>query len=78
MVDLAGILLPVSISDVVGSSENVLWLINVQVVNFIQFPLPEGSETGAAGIYGQPGALGFGQQTSTALVLFNSFGLTGK
>ncbi|RYO77239.1 hypothetical protein DL762_009393 [Monosporascus cannonballus] len=42
-------------------------------VNFIQFPLPEGSATGAAGTYGQPGALGFGQQASTALVLFNSF-----
>lgn len=42
-------------------------------VNFIQHPLPEGSNTGAAGTYGQPGALGMGQRTSTALTLLNSF-----
>lgn len=42
-------------------------------VNFIQHPLPPGSSTGAAGTYGQPGALGLGQRTSTALTLFNSF-----
>ncbi|KAI0869897.1 POT family protein [Hypoxylon argillaceum] len=42
-------------------------------VNFIQQPLPEGSATGAAGTFGQPGALGQGQQASTGLVTFNSF-----
>lgn len=41
-------------------------------VNFIAYPLPEGSTTGAAGL-GQPGALGLGQQASTSLTLFNSF-----
>ncbi|KAI3317292.1 POT family protein [Xylariaceae sp. AK1471] len=42
-------------------------------VNFIQQPLPQGSTTGAAGTFGQPGALGRGQQASTGLVTFNSF-----
>ncbi|KAI1296965.1 POT family protein [Xylaria venustula] len=42
-------------------------------VNFIQQPLPEGSTTGEAGTFGQPGALGQGQQASTGLVTFNSF-----
>ncbi|KAI0104689.1 POT family protein [Nemania sp. FL0031] len=42
-------------------------------VNFIQQSLPEGSTTGAAGTFGQPGALGKGQQASTGLVTFNSF-----
>ncbi|KAF2963446.1 hypothetical protein GQX73_g10118 [Xylaria multiplex] len=42
-------------------------------VNFIQQPLPPGSTTGAAGTFGQPGALGRGQQASTGLVTFNSF-----
>ncbi|KAI1131430.1 POT family protein [Nemania abortiva] len=42
-------------------------------VNFIQQSLPEGSTTGAAGTFGQPGALGQGQQASTGLVTFNSF-----
>lgn len=42
------------------------------VVNFIQQPLPPGSETGAAGD-GQPGALGLGQRASTGLVTFNAF-----
>ncbi|KAI1433795.1 POT family protein [Xylaria sp. CBS 124048] len=42
-------------------------------VNFIQQPLPEGSATGAAGTFGQAGALGRGQQASTGLVTFNSF-----
>lgn len=50
----------------------------VQVfVNFIAEPLPlpqdGGSDTGAAGTYGQPGALGMGQQASTGITLFNSF-----
>lgn len=43
------------------------------VVNFIQQPLPEGSTTGSAGTYGQPGALGLGQRASTGLTLFNAF-----
>lgn len=43
-------------------------------VNFIAEPLPPGySGTGAAGTYGQPGALGMGQQASTGITLFNSF-----
>ncbi|KAH7350375.1 peptide transporter PTR2-A [Pyrenochaeta sp. MPI-SDFR-AT-0127] len=45
-------------------------------VNFIQKPLPtEGPfpEAGAAGTYGQPGALGMGQRSSTGLVQFNQF-----
>ncbi|KAI1353629.1 POT family protein [Xylaria sp. FL0043] len=42
-------------------------------VNFIQQPLPEGSTTGEAGTFGQPGALDQGQQASTGLVTFNSF-----
>ncbi|KAI1504066.1 POT family protein [Biscogniauxia marginata] len=42
-------------------------------VNFIQQPLPANSSTGAAGTYGQPGALDRGQQASTGLVTFNSF-----
>ncbi|KAL9949850.1 hypothetical protein D7B24_006171 [Verticillium nonalfalfae] len=42
-------------------------------VNFISYPLPEGSTTGAAGTDGQAGALGMGQQVSTAVTLFNSF-----
>ncbi|KAM0335505.1 hypothetical protein ACHAQA_000553 [Verticillium albo-atrum] len=42
-------------------------------VNFISYPLPEGSTTGASGTHGQAGALGLGQQVSTAVTLFNSF-----
>ncbi|ORY80871.1 POT family-domain-containing protein [Protomyces lactucae-debilis] len=41
--------------------------------NFLQQPLPMGSRTGAGGTDGQSGALGLGQQTATALNLFNSF-----
>lgn len=41
--------------------------------NFIQHPLPFGSTTGADGGIGQAGALGLGQQTSTALTTFNAF-----
>ncbi|KAK0626829.1 POT family-domain-containing protein [Immersiella caudata] len=41
--------------------------------NFIQWPLPPGSTTGANFGTGQAGALGLGQQTSTALTTFNAF-----
>lgn len=41
--------------------------------NFIQYPLPPGSRTGAGGTDGQSGALGMGQHASTGLNLFNSF-----
>ncbi|KAF9885095.1 hypothetical protein FE257_000735 [Aspergillus nanangensis] len=41
-------------------------------VNFIQQPLPEGSNTGA-GFSGQSGALGMGQRASTGLTTFNTF-----
>lgn len=44
----------------------------VVFVNFIQWPLPEGSNTGA-GHEGQSGALGRGQRMSTGLTLFNQF-----
>ena len=40
--------------------------------NFIQYPLPPGSNTGA-GFEGQSGALGMGQRASTGLNLFNTF-----
>ncbi|KAI7930429.1 peptide transporter PTR2-A [Pyricularia oryzae] len=42
-------------------------------VNFIAYPLPEGSTTGAGGTDRQAGALGLGQQASTSLTLFNAF-----
>ncbi|OCK74758.1 oligopeptide transporter [Lepidopterella palustris CBS 459.81] len=41
-------------------------------VNFIQRPLPPGSNTGA-GFAGQSGALNMGQRASTALTTFSSF-----
>ncbi|KAL3419872.1 POT family protein [Phlyctema vagabunda] len=41
-------------------------------VNFIQQPMPEGSNTGA-GHDGQSGALDMGQRASTGLTTFNSF-----
>ncbi|KAI6707946.1 oligopeptide transporter [Diplocarpon mali] len=41
-------------------------------VNFLQQPLPEGSNTGA-GHSGQSGALGMGQRASTGLTTFNQF-----
>lgn len=44
----------------------------VVYVNFIQQPLPKGSNTGA-GFEGQSGALGQGQRASTGLTLFNQF-----
>ena len=45
----------------------------VVYVNFVQHPLPEGSNTGAGGHDGQSGALGRGQRMSTGLTLFNQF-----
>jgi POT family proton-dependent oligopeptide transporter len=45
----------------------------VVYVNFIQHPLPDGSNTGAGGADGQSGALGRGQRMSTGLTLFNQF-----
>ncbi|KAF5522952.1 putative peptide transporter ptr2 [Colletotrichum aenigma] len=42
-------------------------------VNFIAYPLPPNSTTGAGGTLEQAGALGLGQRASTALTLFNSF-----
>lgn len=41
--------------------------------NFVQFPRPPGSSTGAGFEDGQSGALGKGQRTATAVSLFNSF-----
>ncbi|KAK3359123.1 POT family-domain-containing protein [Lasiosphaeria hispida] len=41
--------------------------------NFIQWPLPAGSTTGSDYGMSQPGALGLGQRTSTALTTFNAF-----
>ncbi|ORY71399.1 POT family-domain-containing protein [Pseudomassariella vexata] len=45
---------------------------SILYTNFIQWPLPEGSNTGA-GFEGQSGALGMGQRASTGLGLFNMF-----
>ena len=45
-------------------------------VNYISYPLPPNSSTGAGlagGAGEQSGALGYGQQASTGLTLFNSF-----
>ncbi|KAL5625509.1 hypothetical protein BROUX41_005569 [Berkeleyomyces rouxiae] len=41
--------------------------------NFIQQPLPPGSNTGASGKHGQPGALGMSQRASTGITTFNQF-----
>lgn len=41
--------------------------------NFIQWPLPPGSTTGANYGTGQAGAMGFGQRASTGLTTFNAF-----
>ncbi|EXJ89466.1 POT family proton-dependent oligopeptide transporter [Capronia epimyces CBS 606.96] len=41
--------------------------------NYINWPLPEGSKTGAGGTDGQAGALGYGTQAATGLTLFSSF-----
>ncbi|KAF7760085.1 hypothetical protein Agabi119p4_10761 [Agaricus bisporus var. burnettii] len=46
---------------------------SVVYTNFIQWPLPPGSHTGAGGANGQSGALGMGQQASTGLTTFNQF-----
>ncbi|KAI5241393.1 PTR2-domain-containing protein [Aureobasidium subglaciale] len=46
---------------------------SILYTNFIQWPLPEGSRTGAAGLNGQPGALGMGQSAAQGLSLFNQF-----
>lgn len=43
------------------------------VQNYINWPLPPGSRTGAAGTDGQAGALGYGSQAATGLTLFNQF-----
>jgi POT family proton-dependent oligopeptide transporter len=46
---------------------------SILYTNFVQWPLPEGSRTGAGGLHGQPGALGMGQSASQGISLFNSF-----
>lgn len=46
---------------------------SVVFTNFIQQPLPVGSNTGAGGADGQSGALGKHQQTATGLTTFNQF-----
>lgn len=45
----------------------------VVFTNFIQQPMPPGSRTGAAGLNGQAGALGMGQQAANGLSTFYSF-----
>ncbi|KAJ8474525.1 hypothetical protein ONZ45_g15917 [Pleurotus djamor] len=45
----------------------------VVFTNFIQFPIPDGSRTGAGGPLGQSGALGLKQQASTGLTTFFQF-----
>ncbi|KZT71072.1 PTR2-domain-containing protein [Daedalea quercina L-15889] len=45
----------------------------VVFTNFIQQPLPPGSQTGAGYAHGQSGALGLGQRASTAVGMFNMF-----
>lgn len=44
----------------------------VVVTNFVQWPMPAGSLTGASP-RGQPGAMGLGQRTATAITTFNVF-----
>lgn len=44
----------------------------VVVTNFVQWSMPPGSTTGASP-NGQPGAMGFGQRTATAITTFNVF-----
>ena len=46
---------------------------SILYTNFVQWPLPEGSRTGAGGLHGQPGALGMGQSASQGISLFNTF-----
>jgi POT family proton-dependent oligopeptide transporter len=45
----------------------------VVFTNFIQFPLPPGSNTGAGKDDYRSGALGMGQRASTGLTTFNTF-----
>ncbi|KAH9909595.1 peptide transporter PTR2 [Xylariomycetidae sp. FL2044] len=45
---------------------------SILYTNYIQFPLPDGSTTGA-GKSGQSGALGKGQNVATSIGLFNTF-----
>ncbi|CAK7274676.1 hypothetical protein SEPCBS119000_006294 [Sporothrix epigloea] len=44
----------------------------IVITNFIQWPMPAGSTAGSAP-HGQPGAMGFGQRTATAITTFNVF-----
>jgi POT family proton-dependent oligopeptide transporter len=46
---------------------------SVVFTNFIQWPLPKGSHTGAGGLHGQSGALDMGQRASTGLTTFYQF-----
>lgn len=46
---------------------------SVLYTNFVQWPLPDGSRTGAGGLHGQPGALGMGQKAAQGISLFNQF-----
>ncbi|THX38907.1 PTR2-domain-containing protein [Aureobasidium pullulans] len=46
---------------------------SILYTNFVQWPLPEGSRTGAGGLNGQPGALGMGQSAAQGISLFNQF-----
>ena len=46
---------------------------SIVYTNFMAWPLPEGSNTGAGGTDGQSGALGRGTQFATSLSLFNQF-----
>ena len=62
--------LPLPHLELCGLADGVL------VVNFLQQDLPQRGpfpKAGAAGTDGQAGALGKGQRTSTALLLFNAF-----
>lgn len=46
---------------------------SILYTNFVQWPLPEGSRTGAGGLHGQSGALGMGQSAAQGITLFNTF-----
>ena len=50
-----------------------IMLTGMPVSNYVNGSLPPGSKTGSAGTDGQTGALGYGSQASTALILFNAF-----
>lgn len=60
------------VQSIIPISQNVTDHADTQT-NFIQQPLPPGSNTGAGGQNGQSGALGLGQRASTGLTTFNSF-----